>query len=232
VPDAYLSDRLPETLPDDPMRWAEAWLTAAAEQKVQRNPNSMTLVTVAANGTPSARIVLCKSFVSDPGYVIAYTNYQSRKCQEIEQNDEVCVLFHWDSFGRQIRIGGTAIRSPAAESDAYFASRDGGSQLGAWGSDQSQTIESHAALVEQIRNRAAELELALLGPSGTVVAENSAAIARPPHWGGIRIWASSIELWIEGKDRIHDRALWSRDLNRSTADDFSPSAWTGTRLQP
>jgi pyridoxamine 5'-phosphate oxidase len=214
------------------MHWADAWLAAATEQKVQRNPNSMTLVTVASNGEPSARVVLCKSFVADPGYVVAYSNYQSRKCQEIGENENVCILFHWDHLGRQIRIGGTAVRSPAVESDAYFASRDGGSQLGAWGSDQSQTIESHAALVQQIRDRAKQMNVALLGDSGTTVASNAAAISRPPHWGGIRIWASSIELWIEGGDRIHDRAIWTRELARSDTDEFSTTAWTGTRLQP
>ncbi len=228
----YLADRLPETLPSDPMHWAAGWLAAATSGKVQRNPNSMTLVTVGPEGRPSARIVLCKSFEADPGYIVLYTNYQSQKCREIERSSNVSVLFHWDSMGRQIRIGGTAVRSPEAESDAYFASRDGGSQLGAWGSDQSRPIESHKALVRQIRNRAAEQGVSLAADYGTMVAADSAAISRPPYWGGIRIWASSIELWIEGKDRIHDRALWTRKLTRKAEDEFGVSAWSGTRLQP
>ncbi|NOX70398.1 MAG: pyridoxamine 5'-phosphate oxidase [Gammaproteobacteria bacterium] len=228
----YLADRLPETLPADPMHWAAAWLASATNNNIQRNPNSMTLVSVGPNAAPSARIVLCKAFEADPGYVVMYTNYESQKCLEIEQNSNVYVLFHWDSMGRQIRIGGTAIRSPATESDAYFASRDGGSQLGAWGSDQSRAIESHAALVRQIRDRAAEQGVALADAHGTRVAEDAAAISRPPYWGGMRIWASSIELWIEGKDRIHDRALWTRKLTPNTAEGFDFSAWTGTRLQP
>jgi pyridoxamine 5'-phosphate oxidase len=214
------------------MHWACAWLAAATNGKVQRNPNCMTLVTVGPEGKPSARVVLCKSFEADPGYVVMYTNYESQKCREVEQNANVCVLFHWDSMGRQIRIGGTAVRSPAEESDAYFASRDGGSQLGAWGSDQSRPIESHEMLVRQIRERAREQGVSLSGDHGTTVAENSAAISRPPHWGGVRIWASSIELWIEGRDRIHDRALWKRKLTRTAEDEFSVSVWAGTRLQP
>ena len=232
VANKYLADHLPETLPSEPMHWAAAWLAAATSDKVQRNPNSMSLVTVGSDGKPSARIVLCKSFEADPGYLVMYTNYQSHKCREMEQNPNVCVLFHWDSMGRQIRIDGTAVQSPAAESDAYFASRDGGSQLGAWGSDQSRPIESHEALIRQIRGRAAEQGVSLAEDHGTRVAEDSAAIARPPHWGGMRIWASSIELWIEGTDRIHDRALWTRKLTRQAEGEFSVTAWTGTRLQP
>lgn len=232
MPSNYLADRLPETLPSDPMHWACAWLAAATSGKVQRNPNCMTLVTVGPEGKPSARVVLCKSFEADPGYIVMYTNYESQKCRDVEQNSNVCVLFHWDGMGRQIRIGGTAVRSPAAESDTYFASRDGGSQLGAWGSDQSRPIESREMLVRQIRERAGDQGVSLSDDHGTMVAENSAAILRPPYWGGMRIWASSIELWIEGKDRIHDRALWTRKLTRTAEDEFSVSAWAGTRLQP
>lgn len=232
MPNAYLADRLPETLPADPMHWADAWLTEATRQKNQRNPNSVTLVTVGQDHKPTARVVLCKSFLPEPGYAVVYTNYRSQKCREIEGNSNVSLLLHWDYMGRQVRIGGTAVRSPAAESDAYFASRDPGSQLGAWGSDQSQPIESHAALVAQIRARAAEHGISLSDDTGTSVAEGSVALPRPPHWGGLRIWASSIELWIEGKDRIHDRALWTRKLTSASEGEFQTTAWIGTRLQP
>ena len=111
----YLADRLPEPLPADPMHWANAWLREASAQDNRRNPNSVTLVTVGQDAKPSARVVLCKSFQSDAGYIVVYTNYLSRKCQEIEGNANVSLLFHWDCMGRQIRIGGTAVRSPAAE---------------------------------------------------------------------------------------------------------------------
>jgi len=232
VSNDYLADRLPETLPSDPMDWASAWLDEAIREKGQRNPNSMTLVTVGTDGMPSARVVLCKSFAANPGYLVFYSNYESQKCLDIDGNASVYVLFHWDSMGRQIRIGGQAIRSPDAESDAYFASRDVGSQIGAWGSDQSQPLESRDALIQQIRQRAAAQGVPMHDDTSTQVAADAANISRPPHWGGIRIWATSIELWIEGKDRIHDRALWTRTLSPSAEGEFSATTWTGIRLQP
>jgi pyridoxamine 5'-phosphate oxidase len=232
VTNPYLADRLPEPLPTDPMHWADAWLREASAQENRRNPNSVTLVTVGQDTKPSARVVLCKSFQSDAGYVVVYTNYLSRKCQDIEGNANVSLLFHWDCMGRQVRIGGTAVRSPAAESDAYFASRDPGSQLGAWGSDQSQSIASREALVQQIRQRAQEHGVSLSDTTGTMVADESVEISRPPHWGGLRVWASTIELWVEGKDRIHDRGLWTRTITPEPGGQFQTTAWTGTRLQP
>lgn len=216
-----LDDKLPDALPDDPMHWAQSWLDAACERQVQRNPNSMTLVTVDAGGRPSARVVLCKSFVADPGYVVLYTNYQSAKCTDIDSDRRVALVFHWDALGRQIRIEGEAVRSPAEESDAYFATRDRGSQLGAWASDQSEPIASRSAFRAQLAAREEQLKLA----------EGGSSIPRPPHWGGIRVWAAAIELWVEGKDRIHDRARWSRDL-KEAGDSFTASPWVGTRLQP
>ncbi|MEQ9561338.1 MAG: pyridoxamine 5'-phosphate oxidase [Woeseiaceae bacterium] len=226
------ADLLPDTLPSDPMHWADAWIKEAAAANVQRNPNAMTLATVAASGQASARVVLCKSFVPDPGYLVFYTNYRSRKAVEIENDNRVSALFHWDSFGRQIRIEGLAVRSPEQESDAYFESRDWGSRLGAWGSDQSATIESRDALVRQIRSRAADLGIALGETTTTLRHDNRVRIERPPHWGGYRLWVTAIELWIEGTDRIHDRALWTRDIVRRSEESFSVTPWTGTRLQP
>jgi len=222
VSEDRLGERLPDNLPDDPMHWAEAWLAAATTDQVQRNPNSMTLVTVDGAGEPSARVVLCKSFVADPGYVVLYTNYHSAKCADIANNPNVAVLFHWDTLGRQIRIEGTAVMSPEAESDAYFETRDHGSQLGAWGSDQSKPISSRAEFLDQLQARAAELG----------ADDEDRPLPRPPHWGGIRVWATSIELWIEGKDRIHDRARWSRKLAPESDELFTATPWVGTRLQP
>ncbi|MEX2123553.1 MAG: pyridoxal 5'-phosphate synthase [Woeseia sp.] len=228
-------DRLPAELPADPMHFADAWLKEATANAGVRNPNSMTLATVGRDGQVSARVVLCKQFVPDPGYLVFYTNYRSRKVRDLTENPKVAVAFYWDRLGLQMRLEGPAVRSPAAESDAYFATRDRGSQLGAWGSDQSAVIASREALVAQIRERAV-----LLGVSPDQRVDNGEPapanvvppIARPPHWGGIRIWASAIELWIEGKDRIHDRAAWKRDLVRSNEHAFSVSPWSGVRLQP
>lgn len=227
-----LADRLPDTLPSDPMHWADAWLKEATATNVQRNPNSMTISTVGADSRPSSRVVLCKEFVPDPGYLVFYTNYRSQKALELAANPNAAALMHWDALGRQIRIEGTVVRSPESESDAYFATRDWGSQLGAWGSDQSEPIESHDALVLQVRQRAVELGLKLDRDTQTLADDDIPEIARPAHWGGYRLWATMIELWIEGKNRIHDRASWHRDIVRASEHTFTTTPWTGTRLQP
>ena len=230
--DAKLADRLPDDLPSDPMHWADAWLKEAIAAKIQRNPNSMTIASVGADSRPSSRVVLCKEFVPDPGYLVFYTNYRSRKSLELAANPNAAALIHWDAMGRQIRIEGTVVRSPEAESDTYFATRDWGSQLGAWGSDQSETIESYEALVGQVRQRAVDLGLKLDPDTQTLVDDDVPHIARPAHWGGFRLWATKIELWIEGKNRIHDRASWQRDIVRASEHTFSITPWTGRRLQP
>jgi pyridoxamine 5'-phosphate oxidase len=226
------ADRLPDLLPDDPMPLADAWLKEATTNAGARNPNAMTLATVGAGGQPALRVVLCKLFVPDPGYAVFYTNYRSRKGCELAQNPRVAATFYWDNLGLQIRLEGPAVRSPATESDEYFATRDRGSQLGAWGSDQSAPIASHGALVRQIRERAGQLGIALGDEDGQAVADRGSAIVRPPHWGGVRIWVAAIELWVEGKDRIHDRASWRRELVPTDEHGFSVSPWTGMRLQP
>ncbi len=228
----FLAQRLPEVLPENPMRWAAAWLDEAARQCVQRNPNSMTLATVGSDQRPSARIVLCKDFAPDPGYLVFFTNYNSRKVAELRANPQVAVTFHWDALGRQVRIEGTAVFSPAGESDAYFATRDRGSQLGAWGSDQSAPLSSREALLRQLQERARDLGLNVSDDLQSIESVDRAAIPRPDHWGGVRVWASAVELWIEGRDRIHDRARWLRTLEKSGANDFAAGKWKGTRLQP
>jgi pyridoxamine 5'-phosphate oxidase len=232
VTNQFLADRLPDDLPSDPMHWADAWIKEAHASELRRNPGSMTLVTLSIEGNPSARIVLCKDFVPDPGYLVFYTNYNSRKSREIAANPKVAALFHWDGPGRQIRIEGNAIQSPAEESDAYFATRDLGARLGAWGSDQSAELASRETLLEQIRSRAEELGIDQSDDLLSLPAEGAPNIQRPPHWGGFRIWANAIELWKDGADRIHDRALWTRSLVRSSENEFSVTPWVGTRLQP
>ena len=113
---------LPETLPDRPMQLAKEWFNKTCKDKWQPNPNAMTLSTVDNNNTPSSRIVLCKYFIPDPGYIVFFTNYNSRKGQEIKKNSDVSLVFHWDNIGRQIRIKGMAVFSPSSESDEYFFS--------------------------------------------------------------------------------------------------------------
>jgi pyridoxamine 5'-phosphate oxidase len=219
-------------LPDDPLPLALEWFNAAQHLSGQRNPNAMTLVTVGAQQQPSARIVLCKAFVADPGYLVFYTNYNSRKGDELAAEPRVAAVMHWDSLGRQIRVEGLAVRSPVAESDAYFATRGWGSQLGAWGSDQSRPLASRADLVRQLRARAADLGIELGDDTTTLAGSDPPPIPRPPHWGGYRIWISALELWVEGSDRIHDRARWERALTRSAGDMVAPGGWSKSRLQP
>lgn len=226
------ASRLPEQLPEDPMPLAHAWFEHAQENAGQRNPNSMTLATVGPKGQPSARIVLCKVFDSRAGYLVFYTNYRSAKGRALDADPRVAAVMHWDALGRQLRIEGLALRSPAGESDAYFASRDWGSRLGAWGSDQSRPIGSRAELVAQIEARASKLGLELGDDLAPVADVEPPPIPRPPHWGGFRLHVGAIELWIEGKDRIHDRARWERRLELADGRVQVASDWRGTRLQP
>ena len=228
----FLAPTLPTELPDNPMDWANAWLEEAAARKVQRNPNSMTLVTVSNDGQPSARVVLCKAFIADPGYVVFYTNYNSSKIADLNANPQVAATFHWDAIGRQIRLEGLAVMSPQRESDEYFASRDWGSKIGAWGSDQSSPIESRDALKQQVKARAQSLGVDVSDDLQSIAEEARPEISRPPHWGGVRLWPNKVELWLEGVDRIHDRASWHRTLTPAGDHEFSVGAWTGQRLQP
>lgn len=228
----YLSPTLPDLLPSDPMAWANAWLAHATGQAVQRNPNSMTLSTVASNGQPSARVVLCKALVAEPGYIVFYTNYRSRKATEILAQPKVAATFHWDALGRQVRLEGIAVNSPVDESDTYFSTRHWGSRIGAWGSDQSAPIESRKALIKQIAARARSMGVDVADDLQSRAAGELVVIPRPDHWGGVRIWPHFIELWIEGSDRIHDRAAWTRMLTPDGPHAFQTGAWSGVRLQP
>ncbi len=214
------------------MHWVDAWLTDAQEQAVRRNPNTMAIVTCGSDAKPAARMVLCKDFQADPGFLVFYTNYKSTKAQQIQENPHVAVLFHWDQLGRQVRIEGLAVRSPVTESDTYFTTRDWGSQIGAWGSDQSAPLESRNALLAQVSKRALKLGVNVAKNLQSIIGSDQPVIPRPPHWGGFRVWASHVELWIEGKDRIHDRARWQRSLLRHDDDTFVVGDWSGTRLQP
>ncbi|MEM1261240.1 MAG: pyridoxamine 5'-phosphate oxidase [Pseudomonadota bacterium] len=216
-------------LPDDPLALASQWLENARAAKDVPNPNAMALATVGADGQPAARIVLCKHFVIAPGYVVWFTNYTSRKGTELDGTRRAAVVFHFDHAGRQVRIEGPVERSPAAESDAYFASRPWQSQVGAWASDQSAPIDSRETLLEQARATAARFNL-----GDPIDSELSAAAVPPPrpaHWGGYRLWAESVELWADGHARLHDRARWTRELT-AIDDGFAPGPWASQRLSP
>lgn len=218
------ADFLPDSLPDDPFVLFDQWFEAARAAALQPNPDAMVLATVDAGLQPSARVVLCKQLIAAPGYVVFFTNYQSRKGHELASTPRAAAVFHWDALHRQVRLEGPVVRSPASESDAYFASRPVASRIGAWASEQSQPLASRAALANQVTAAAARFQVTPDAAEGSV--------PRPPHWGGFRLWPQAIELWVEGPGRIHDRARWTRSLGDLDASKFAPSPWTGTRLNP
>ena len=219
VPAQFLADPLPA----DPLAVAAAWLAEATARAAQPNPNSMTLATVDAAGQPSARIVLCKEIVPQAGYVAFFTNYESRKGRELAANPHAALVMHWDHLFRQVRIEGLIEKAPAAESDAYFASRPWQRRIGAWASEQSRPVGSRADLVAAVAATARRFGTPVPGPEDGGP-EPGVTIPRPAHWGGYHLVARSVELWVEGESRIHDRARWTRP---------TPGApWTVTRLQP
>ena len=191
-------------LDPDPLRQFAAWYTQAAD--AVDAPEAVVLATATSSGAPSARMVLLKGF-DQRGFVF-YTNYFSRKGQEIAQNPRAAMLFHWTPLGRQVRIEGAVHRIDAAESDAYFKTRPPGSRLSAAASPQSRPVASREVL------ETAVAELASRYPDG--------AVPRPEEWGGLRLVPSRFEFWQHGDDRLHDRFTYRRD----------GQAWAVERLGP
>jgi pyridoxamine 5'-phosphate oxidase len=230
---AFTAQRLPEPLPAEPLKLAKRWLEQATAERVQPNPNSMVLSTVGAGG-PSSRVVLCKDIVAPPGYLVVYTNYQSRKGVELASEPRFAALFHWDQLHRQVRVEGRAVKSPAAESDAYFASRAWQSRVGAWASAQSRPVGSREQLIEALRAAGRRFGTPPLGPDAPPGEDRQTVdVPRPPHWGGYRLWADTVELWVEGEYRIHDRARWTRPLTPAgDGGEFTFPPWQAERLQP
>ena len=225
-------ETLPDLLPADPLLVVREWLAQAQAAHSQPNPNSMVLATSSRDGRPSARVVLCKDVVPRPGYVVFYTNYLSAKGRQLKDNPRAAAVMHWDALHRQVRIEGQVVAAPEGDSDAYFAARAWQSRLGAWASEQSEPIGTRAQLLEAVRDTARRFGAPTPGAPG---ADDSlkVTIPRPPHWGGYRLWADAIELWVEGSQgRIHDRARWSRTLRSAPGGAFEASAWQVTRLQP
>ncbi len=211
---------LDKQLPDSPMPVFSRWLEEAWVAADTPNPNGMTITSARVeNGVayPSARIVLLRDCEVNPGYIVFYTNYESRKGQELLTNNRASALIHWDKQGRQVRLEGVIVKSPEAESDAYFAKRHRESRIGAWASAQSQPLASRDELVEKLASTKERFE--------------GKDVPRPPHWGGFRLWVDQVELWCDGEYRLHDRAIWTRTLNDDT-DPTAGSAWQATRLQP
>ena len=188
-------------------RWFEDAARAALHGTLYE-PNAMVVSTADADGRPSARTVLMKQFDTD-GFVF-YTNYGSRKAQDLAANPHVTLLFPWHPVARQVIVTGTARRTGRDETAAYFRTRPHGSQLGAWASAQSSVIASRAEL------DAAHATLAARYPEGEQVPV-------PPHWGGFRIAPDTVEFWQGRENRLHDRLRYtSRPDGTWRVDRLSP----------
>ncbi len=219
---------LPEELPESPMPLVRLWYSEAERLKLQPNPNAMSLATIDPDGSPSVRIVLCKGIDVEGGSFVFFTNYQSRKGRAIESSPRAAGCLHWDDLELQIRFAGPVVKVTPEESDAYFASRSLISRVGAAASDQSRPIDSHESLIEQVAERATELGVGLADLwSGAQDIE----VPRPSHWGGFRVHASEIELWVGGEGRLHDRAVWRRSIDMDGGA-VSAGSWSASRLQP
>lgn len=196
---------------NDPFGLARAWL-AEAEGREVNDPNAIALATVDASGLPNVRMVLLKEIESGGpggGAFVFYTNYTSRKAEEIETAGKAGFVMHWKSLRRQIRVRGLVSREDGPQADAYFASRSLKSRLGAWASHQSQPLASRAALMAEVAR---------------VTAAQGTAPNRPPFWGGFRIRPLEIEFWADGAFRLHDRFRWSRETIETP--------WNIDRLNP
>ena len=203
----YRRERLDEaTAAADPLTMFEAWFAEAAESGLVE-PNAMTLATATPDGKPSARVVLLKDF--DAAGFNFFTNYASRKGEEIAANPFAALTFWWGPLERQIRIEGRVEKLDAATSDAYFASRPQGSRLGAWVSHQSAVIPDRTVLEQRLAELTAQY--------------GDEAPPRPPFWGGYRVIPAVYEFWQGGLHRLHDRLRYTR------RDD---GTWELVRLSP
>lgn len=190
---------------EDPLaRFAEVYARAA--RGAPYDSSAVALATADEAGRPSARMVLLKGFDGD-GFRF-FTNYDSRKGSELAANPHAALCFYWPWLDEQVRVEGAVERLPAADSDAYFASRPRGSQLGAWASAQSRPLDSRFALLRRV----ARAQARFLGGE----------IERPPHWGGYLLRPERIEFWVSKASRLHERTLYARAGER----------WETTRLQP
>ncbi len=183
-------------------RWFEEARAAQPEL-----PEAMNVATASLDGVVSSRVCLLKGF-DEHGFVF-FTNYNSRKGGHLAENPRISLNFYWVALDRQVRIDGVAVKTTAEESDAYFASRPRGSQLGAWASSQSAVIPGRGDLDA----RFAELE--------SLYRERQ--IPRPPHWGGYRVIPVEIEFWQGRPDRLHDRFIYRLR---------EPKDWVIERLSP
>lgn len=215
----YLAGSLADSAPEDPLALCDVWLQDAFARRDSHgdvsDPTAVVLSTVAldADGAPRprSRTVLLKGL--DAHGAVVYTNLDSDKAHELRATPRAALLMPWYPLQRQVRIEGTVEEIPAAESDAYWASRPRGSQLGAWASHQSREIDSRDTLEAQY----AEVEARFAGVE----------VPRPEFWGGLRVRPERIEFWQGRAHRVHDRIVYLR-----TADGARAGVWERHRLQP
>src|SRR4051812_5144704 len=192
-------------LDPDPISQFQKWFTQAMQAEIVE-PNAMTLATVNADGQPSTRIVLLKG-VDARGFSF-FTNYESRKGRELENNPKAALTFFWVGLERQVSICGSVTKLPRAESEAYFAVRPLGSQRGAWVSKQSRVVENR----EFLEKRLSEVE-----------SQYGTKVPTPPYWGGYVLNPISVEFWQGRPNRLHDRFLYRKNES---------GTWTIERLSP
>jgi len=191
---------------EDPIEQFREWFDDAAASGLLL-PEAVALATATPEGAPSVRMILLKG-VDERGFRF-FTNYESRKGDELEANPRAALCFHWSVLERQVRIDGDVERLSPEESDAYFRTRERGSRVGAWASDQSRSIADREALEKKV----SEVEVRFRGDE----------VPRPPYWGGYLLRPRRIEFWQGRTNRLHDRLAYDRGPD---------GAWTVTRLQP
>lgn len=197
---------LPERMDADPIKQFVRWFQVAEEAEVPM-PNAMTLATTGLQGKPSARMVLLKG-VDERGFLF-FTNYASRKAEELEESRSAALVFYWSALSRQVRVEGAVERLDSEESDLYFANRPRGYKIEAHASQQSQVIESRDFLDQQF----AVLSREFAGKE----------VPRPPGWGGYLVVPKQLEFWQEGENRLHDRLRYRRNDTKQ---------WVIERLAP
>lgn len=190
-----------------PIDLFDVWFAEAGETETN-DPNAMALASVGPDGMPSIRMVLLKSADAD-GFVF-FTNFESRKGVELLANPKAALCFHWKSLRRQVRVEGTVAAVDDAESDAYFATRARGSQIGAWASEQSRPMSGKGELLKRVGKYTAQFGVG--------------KVKRPPHWGGFRLTPSRFEFWKDGQFRLHDRLIYTRTPDAT--------GWTTETLYP
>ena len=182
---------------NNPYTVFQKWL-AIAEESELNDPNAMCLATASKDGIPSARMVLLKG-IDERGFVF-YTNADSDKGEQLKENPQAAVCFHWKSLRKQVRVQGEIVEVSEEEADAYYNTRHRGSRVGAWASKQSRPLKNIDELKKFVEGYEAEFE-------------GREDIPRPDYWKGFRIIPNSIEFWIDGDYRLHERYLYTRDSN-------------------